>query len=64
MGTLRRGVAAPDESGGLDLVLLPDLRLAYLGAARFRDGAFFGYFGARARKEEECRAARCRGGGV
>ena len=45
---LGRGVAAPDEARGLDLVLLPDLRLAYLGAARFRGSAFFGYFGMRA----------------
>ena len=45
---LRRGVAAPDEAGGLDLVLLPDLRrggVAYLSAVRFRGGAFFGYIG-------------------
>ena len=37
---LRRGVAAPDEAGGLDLVLLPDLcGGARLGGVYARGGS-------------------------
>ena len=51
MGTLRRGVAAPDEARGLDLVLLPDLRAAValrISARRaFAEARSFGYMAVR-----------------
>ena len=63
MRALGRGVAAPDEAGGLDLVLLPDL----CGGARRRRRACVrrGVESARsfARSEVVCALGR-RGGGV
>ena len=45
---LGRGVAAPDEAGGLDLVLLPDLRWRILARRAFAAARSFGYVGRRA----------------
>ena len=43
MRRLGRGVAAPDEAGGLDLVLLPDLRWRILARRAFTVARSFGY---------------------